>query len=89
MKNRIILEKNKGKMEFDILFQVETEQKTKYIIYTQGEKNSEGEQIVYAGNYYIEDGKQKLDPIEDDYTLEFLDSVLIQLQNKMGTKIGE
>ena len=90
MKNKLIIDKDDKTEEYNILFKVETDNKGKnYIVYTKGEKNQDGEVIAYAANYEFLDGKQKLSPIEDDYTLEFLDSVLIQVQNKMNKEVSE
>lgn len=89
MKNKIIIDTENKKEEYNILFKVETDKNVNYIVYTNGEKNNEGEVVAYAANYKIVNGKQVLEPIEDDYTLEFLDSVLIQVQNKMNKEIGD
>lgn len=90
MKNKIIIDKNDKKEEFNILFKVETNHKDiNYIVYTDGQKNKDGEVIAYAASYSIKNGKQKLKPIEDEDTLEFLDSVLLQVQRKMNKEVGE
>ena len=85
MKNRIIVAQNETKDEFKILFKVETDNKDmNYLIYTKEEENEDGEIIAYAGKYEVENGKQKIVPIADDYTLEFLDSILLQVQRKVN-----
>ena len=90
MKNKIVIDKNDTKEEYNILFKVETDKENlNYVVYTKGEKNSEGETIAYAGIYSLKDGKQKIEPIEDDYTLEFLDSLLLQVQNSLNKDLGE
>ncbi len=90
MKNKIILDKDDNKEEYNILFKVETDQeKENYVVYTKGEKNFDGETIAYAGKYLLKNGKQKIEPIEDDYTLEFLDSILLQVQKNLPQEEGE
>lgn len=90
MKNKLIIDKGKGTLEYDILFRVDTIDKdVSYLIYSNDEKTRDGEIICYAGVYSKKDGKQTLNPIQDEYTLEFLDSVLLQVQNKMNVELGE
>ncbi len=90
MKNKLIIDKNGQKEEYNILFKVDiTSKKMSYLVYTKDEKNKEGETICYAGCYGKSDGHQRIEPIEDEYTLEFLDSVLLQVQKKMNIEVGE
>lgn len=88
-KNNLVIESEDGKEEFDILLKVEAQEK-EYIIYTKHEQNECGDVIAYAGNYEFSEGKQKIVPVEDDDILEFLDIILLQIQNKMnGGNISE
>lgn len=88
-KNNLVIESGDGKEIFDILLKVEACEK-EYIIYTKHEQNECGDVIAYAGNYEFHDGKQKIVPVEDDDILEFLDIILLQIQNKMnGGNINE
>lgn len=90
MINKIMIDKTEDKEEYNILFKVETDNdKVNYVVYTNGEKNSDGDVIAYAANYIRKNGKQVLEPIENEDVLEFLDSVLLQVQNKMNKEIGE
>lgn len=82
-KNNLVIESGDSKEVFDILINVEAND-TNYIIYTKHEKNECGDTIAYAANYEFIDGKQKIIPIEDDDILEFLDVILMQIQNKMN-----
>ena len=82
-KNNLVIESGDGKECFDILFNVEAND-TNYIIYTKHEKNECGDTIAYAANYEYSSGKQKITPIEDEDVLEFLDVILLQIQNKMN-----
>ncbi len=84
MKSRIITYDDDKKDEYNVLFKVETDYNDiNYVVYTKGEKNLDGEVIAYASKYSFKGGKQKLEPIEDDYTLEFLDSILLEMQRKL------
>ena len=86
MKNsKLILEKGKSKEEYNIILKVEAINK-EYILYTKGETDSDGEVIAYAAIFEENDGKQLIKPLEDNNMLEFLDSILINLQNKISTK---
>ena len=88
-KNNLVIESGDGKEEFDILFRVEVSGK-ECIIYTKHEQNECGDVIAYAGNYEFSEGKQRIRPVEDDDVLEFLDIILLQIQNKMnGGNISE
>lgn len=90
MKNKIIVDQNENKEEYHILFKVETDKEDiNYIVYTNGEKTRDGEEIAYAASYSKINGKQVLEPIEEEYILEFLDSVLLQAQSKMNKEVGE
>ena len=80
---------NKAKDEYTILFKVDTEDKKSYVVYTKNEKNKDGEVVAYAANYNICDGKQSLEPVDDENTLEFLDTILLQVQSKMNKNRGE
>ena len=82
-KNNLVIESGDGKECFDILLNVEAND-TNYIIYTRHEKNDCGDTIAYAANYEFNDGKQKITPIEDEDVLEFLDTILLQIQDKMN-----
>lgn len=88
--NRIITEDNDKKEEYRILFKVETlKDNASYVIYTNDEKSSDGEIITYAANYTKKNGKQILEPIKDDYVLEILDSVLLQIESKTHKSLGD
>ena len=81
--NNLVIESGDGKEVFDILLKVEASDK-EYIIYTKHEQTECGDVIAYAGGYEFSDGKQRIVPIEDDDVLEFLDIILLQIQNKMN-----
>lgn len=89
MKNKIIIEKDETKEEYNILLKIDTQKDQSYVVYTKNELNEEGEIIAYASSFITKDGKLTLEPIEDEYTLEFLDKVLLQVQNKMDKEVGE
>lgn len=86
MKNELIIEKNDKEVKhYQPLIKLETDKDT-YIIYTENKKNDLGDIICYAGIYEMVDGNQVLKPIKDEETLEFLDSILINVQNSMNKK---
>ena len=90
MKNKIIIDEENQKDEYKVLFKVDIENKNdSYVVYTKDEKNEEGEVICYAATYEVDNGKQKLEPIENEEILEFLDSILLQVQGKMNKNVGE
>ena len=82
-KNNLVIESGDGKENYDILLNVLADD-TNYIIYTRHEKNDCGDTIAYAANYEFNNGKQKITPIEDEEGLEFLDGILLQIQEKMN-----
>lgn len=85
MKNKLIIDNDESKEEYRILIKVDTKDK-EYLIYTRDEENSCGDIICYAGIYERIGGIQQLRPIEDTNTLEYLDGILMQVQNKMNKK---
>ena len=82
-KNNLIIERDGGKENYDILLNVSADD-TNYIVYTRHEQNDCGDTIAYAANYEFSDGKQKITPIEDEEVLEFLDGILLQIQTNMN-----
>lgn len=69
-----------------ILFKVEIN-KEKYVIYTNEEKNEYGDIIAYAASC----DDNGLNPIEDEELLEYLGTILLQIQKniKNGKKESE
>ena len=84
-KSKIVVEKGKTKEEYDVILKVEALDK-EYVLYTKGETDDAGEVIAYAASLEEKGSKQIIKPVEDEQMLEFLDSVLIHLQNKISTK---
>lgn len=82
-KNNLVIESGDGKENYEILLNIEADD-TNYIIYTKNEKNDCGDIIAYAGNYEFNNGRQKITPIKDEDVLEFLDGILLQIQEKMN-----
>lgn len=85
MKNKLILETGKDKIEYNPLIKIALEEK-EYIIYTKGELNECGDIICYGATYNFVNGKQIVEPIKEDETLEFLDSILMQIQEIVNKK---
>ncbi len=85
MKNKIVIKTKDNKEEYKLILKVEIDDII-YIIYTLNEKNDCGDIICYASSYDEIDGQQVLNYIEDEYIIELLDSILIQVQNLMNKK---
>ncbi len=85
MKNKLIIESNDGKGEFQPLIKIEAEDGT-FIIYTALETNDCDEIICYAGKYDFSFGSQSIKPINDKETLEYLDGILIQVEGMISKK---
>lgn len=81
--NNLVIQNGNGKEMYKVLLNIEADDKN-YIIYTKNEQNDYGDTIAYAGNYEFVDGKQSIKPVEDEIVLEFLDTILMQIQNKMN-----
>lgn len=86
-KNKLIVLNDDKKEEYNVLLKVDIDE-VYYIIYTDNKKNDVGEILAYAASYEFKDGHQLLKPVDDEATLEFLDSILLQTQNRMN-KDGE
>ena len=77
--NKLIIASKDGKEVYDILFNVELD-KRNYLIYTKHEKNEWEDVIAYAGDYDFSDGRQSIKPVEEEDILEFLDTILMQVE---------
>lgn len=77
--NKLIIASKDGKETYDILFNIELDQKH-YLIYTKHEQNEWGDIITYAGDYEFVNGKQLIKPIEEEEILECLDAILMQVE---------
>ena len=82
-RNNLVIEAGDKSEVYDILLNIEAEE-ANYLIYTKHEKNDCGDTIAYAATYDFQKGKQKIRPVADEATLEFLDVILLQIQNKMN-----
>lgn len=85
MKSRLIFDKNDE--NYSLIAKIEFEKDT-FLIYTKNEHSETGEVICYAGKYYFSGDEQIIQPVEDDYTLELLDGILIQLESAINKKEG-
>ncbi len=85
MKNKIIISNDENKEEYKLLLKVDIDNIT-YVIYTLNEENECNDIICYAAIYKKEKGRQYLMPIEDEYMIELLDSILMQVQNLANKK---
>ena len=82
-RSNLVIESGDSSEVFDILLNIEAEE-ANYLIYTKHEENDCGDTIAYAATYNFKGGKQKIRPVEDEDVLEFLDVILLQIQNKMN-----
>ena len=82
-RSNLVIESGDSSEVFDILLNIEAEE-ANYLIYTKHEENDCGDTIDYAATYDFKGGKQKIRPVEDEDVLEFLDVILLQIQNKMN-----
>lgn len=88
MQNKLELKENGKKVVYNILLTVDTKD-NKYILYTKNEKNDVDEIIVYAGILHESGSDVEITPVLDDEVLEYLDSVLIQVQNNAKKEVEE
>ncbi len=73
MKNKLIID-NKNKDIYKVLMKIELNSE-EYIIYTKDELNKIGDKICYVAKYTLDDGIQKLFPLDSIDTLENIDEV--------------
>lgn len=86
MKNKIMVIDDEGKkVVYHPLLKVLSED-GEYIIYTLNEKNKNGDTVCYVSAYNFENGQQVLKAVDEDNMLEFMDSILIHVQNLMNKK---
>lgn len=85
MKNKLIIENDDDKIVCQPLLKITTEEE-EYFIYTKNEKNNCGDTVCYVASYNFLNGKQTLTPIENIETVEFLDSILLQVQSLINKK---
>ncbi len=88
MQNKLELKENGKKVVYNILLTVDAKD-NKYILYTKNEKNDVDEIIVYAGILNTVGSDVEISPVLDDDVLEYLDSVLIHVQNDAKKEVEE
>ena len=88
MQNKLELKENGKKVVYNILLTVEAKD-DKYILYTKNERNDVDEIIVYAGILHEVGNDIEITPVLDDDVLEYLDSVLIHVQNSAKKEVEE
>lgn len=77
MANKLIID-NKNKDEYKIIMKI-TLSDGEYVIYTNDEENKLGDKICYVGKYEIDEGMQKILPIENIDVLENIDEIFRQV----------
>lgn len=82
--NKLILKDSKGKDEYRIIFDIETENDKKYIIYTKDEEVKTDLIKAYSSIYKFNKRTKKytISSIRSQKELEFVDKVLNSLQNE-------
>ena len=88
MQNKLELKENGKKVVYSILLTIEAKD-NKYILYTKNEKNDVDEIIVYAGILHENGEEVEISPVLEDDVLEYLDSILIQVQNNYKKEVEE
>lgn len=84
MINKLVID-NKKKDTYKPLLKIKTDNE-EYIIYTKDEQNKLGDTVCYVSSYNFSDGVQRLEKIESDETIEWLDNIFMQVQNLMNKK---
>ncbi len=86
--NKIVLTEDGVEKEYRVLFDIEGMEGKNYIVYTNDEKNDDGDIISYAAEYVTneETGNVKIISIKDDKTWEFIRDVLNSIQNEEEVK---
>ncbi len=77
MANRLIID-NKNKDEYKVIMKI-TLNDGEYVIYTSDEENKLGDKICYVGKYEVDEGMQKIIPIENIAVLENIDEIFRQV----------
>jgi len=84
--NVITLKDSKGKKhEYRILLDVEdTTKNVNYIVYTDENKNDNGDVVCYASTYVLSDkgNMTKLTPVKEDDDYDFLSKILGSLESE-------
>lgn len=47
-----------------------------YIVYTDGTKDDDGDELIYSSRYILEDQNYILKPIENDYEWNLIDNMI-------------
>lgn len=87
MKNNfLVLKDSKGKkIEYRVLFDIfDNSSKLNYIVYTDEEKDKNGDVVCYASTYVLSEkgNMTKLKPVSSVEQLEFLSKILCSLEGK-------
>lgn len=81
---KLILKDSKGKDEYRILFDIETVNDKKYIVYTKDEELKPDLIKTYVSIYKFNNKTKKytISTVKNDKELDFVDKVLNSLQNE-------
>lgn len=82
--NKLVLTVNDEEITYDILLNIEDVNGKNYVVYTNNEKNDNGDVITYVAEYKLnsETGNIKLISIKDDKEWEFVRDIINSIDNE-------
>ena len=82
-----MLDENGNEVVYDVLFTFESDEtKKNYIVYTDNNKDENGNIEVYASIYYPDEATSKLEPIKTDKEWKVIETILNTLQEEVKNK---
>ena len=88
MKDKFAMLNDKGEeVEYDVLFTFENEETNKnYIVYTDQQKDDDGNMIVYASIYDKDKPKARFEAIKTEKEWKVIETILNTLQSEISKK---
>ena len=82
-----MIDENGNEVVYDVLFTFESDEtKKNYIVYTDNNKDENGNIEVYASIYYPDEATSKLEPIKTDKEWKVIETILNTLQEEVKNK---
>ena len=82
-----MIDENGNEVIYDVLFTFESDEtKKNYIVYTDNNKDENGNIEVYASIYYPDEATSKLEPIKTDKEWKVIETILNTLQEEVKNK---
>ena len=82
-----MIDENGNEVVYDVLFTFESDETKKYyIVYTDNNKDENGNIEVYASIYYPDEATSKLEPIKTDKEWKVIETILNTLQEEVKNK---